>query len=327
MRVEVRKPDELTSKIRRSSPCVVCTATVPWTVPSPLAPVYAYFPLVTVSNDSSADATTPAPARPTLWLAGPPPAGHRESLDPQCRAAQALARFSELDAADAPRYLSDGLGAPGGRLPCLHLPDGDLVEADRVTDWIVASSSSSSSSASRSPRPATHSNDDADKDKVDDPVVEAYTSLVETTLLPAVVAAVYLVPSGSAPPVVPVRKRPFLADLAARWLGVATRNDRIADVHRLRGTGTGTGQHGGAALDLDEVERDAVTALEALEAKAQEHNGIWFLPSTSPTRLDALLYALVSIIAVLPAKGDSGLLRTTLERCPTLTRWYKSHEP
>jgi hypothetical protein len=52
-----------------------------------------------------------------------------------------------------------------------------------------------------------------------------------------------------------------------------------------------------------------------------------FFSSSSPSQLDASLYSLLSIISILPAKGDSGLLRTTLDRCPRLTKWYKSHEP
>lgn len=248
----------------------VSSLAVPWTVPSPLAPLYAYFPLLTVSNDD--DATTPAPTKPTLWVLGPPPSGHKESLDPSSRRVQALARFSNVDFDS--RYLADGLGAPGGTLPSLHLPQGDLVETDRVDESILKLATT---------KPAA-SDDDDSNNKGDgggdrspaaaDPVVQAYTSLVETTLLPAVVAAVYLV-AASTPSVTPALSRPFLSDLAHRWLGIAQRRDLISDVKRLRGGKTGKD----VVLDLEEVERDAVEALEALEDKfsQQDKDARWFL--------------------------------------------------
>ncbi|GAA5831733.1 hypothetical protein JCM3766R1_004998 [Sporobolomyces carnicolor] len=322
---EEMRAEELEAENEKESRIVACDVTdvsslaVPWTVPSPLAPLYAYFPLLTVSNDD--DATTPAPTKPTLWVLGPPPSGHKESLDPSSRRVQALARFSNVDFDS--RYLADGLGAPGGTLPSLHLPQGDLVETDRVDESILKLATT---------KPAA-SDDDDSNNKGDgggdrspaaaDPVVQAYTSLVETTLLPAVVAAVYLV-AASTPSVTPALSRPFLSDLAHRWLGIAQRRDLISDVKRLRGGKTGKD----VVLDLEEVERDAVEALEALEDKfsQQDKDARWFLGAATPSPLDASIYSLLTIISILPAKGDNGVLRTTLERCPTLTRWYKSHE-
>ncbi|GAA5909446.1 uncharacterized protein JCM6883_003947 [Sporobolomyces salmoneus] len=290
---------------------------MPWTVPSPLAPLYAYFPLLIVSND---DSTTPAPSKPTLWVLGPPPTGHQESLDPVCRQAQAFARFSGMDC--QPRYLSDGLGAPGGTLPSLHLPQGDLIETERVVEWIEKNSRSSDGGATT--KQSQEEKEDSTERPID-PVVQAYTSLVETTLLPAVVAALYLLPSSAAPSVTPTTSLPWLSNLAAKWLGIGQKQEKISQVKKLRGGKVGKN----TVLDLEEVEREAVEALEALEEKfeGQKKDERWFLGANSPTQLDASVYSLLSIISVLPAKGDSGILRTTLERCPNLSRWYKSHEP
>ncbi|GAA5834864.1 hypothetical protein JCM5353_004905 [Sporobolomyces roseus] len=287
---------------------------MPFTVPSPLAPLYAYFPLLTVSND---DSTTPAPSKPTLWVLGPPPTGHKESLDPVCRQAQSFARFSQLDA--QPRYLTHGQGAPGGSLPALHLPQGDLIETEGVNGWI----STGNFDGKVDEKQQDQEKRDNDDVTPQDPILQAYTSLVETTLLPAVVAALYLLPA--APQVTPSPNLPFLSQLASKWLGISKRQDRISQVKRLRGGKVGSK----VVLDLEEVEREAVEALQALEDKMQESrgDGEWFLGASSPSQLDALLYSLLSIISVLPSKGDSGLLRTTLERCPALSKWYKSHDP
>ncbi|GAA5934798.1 uncharacterized protein JCM15063_003069 [Sporobolomyces koalae] len=283
---------------------------LPWTVPSPLAPLYAYFPLYTVSNQ---DANTPAPTTPTLWVLGPPPPGHRESLDPICRQAQSFARFSHLQVES--RYLQDGLGAPGASLPTLHTPSGDLIETENVHRGLVAQQVESSA------RPTSPEDTEKDDDQKD-PVLQAYAALVETTLLPAVVAALYLSPE--APPVIPRRSFPFLSQIARNWLGISERQHKIAEVKRLRGGKISSK----SVLDLEEVEREAVEALEALENKVNEVKGSpWFFGSSSPTQFDAILYSLLSIIAVLPAQGDHKLLRTTLERSPSLTKWYKAHEP
>ncbi|GAA5872338.1 hypothetical protein JCM16303_004483 [Sporobolomyces ruberrimus] len=277
----------------------------------PLAPLYAYFPLLTVSNS---DTTTPAPSKPTLWVLGPPPPGHQESLDPISRQVQAFARFSQLDA--QPRYLSNGNGAPGGTLPSLHTPQGDLIETEGINKWIEDQSKTASGSAEKGD----------DEELPLDPVLQAYTSLIETTLLPAVLAALYLLPS-SAPSVTPSLALPFLSQLASNWLGIREKQDRISQVKKLRGGKVGAK----VVLDLEEVEREAVESLQAIEDKFNETTNRsteqWSLGASSPSQLDALLYSLLSIISVLPAKGDSGLLRTTLERCPSLTRWYKSHDP
>ncbi|GAA5890629.1 hypothetical protein JCM5296_004321 [Sporobolomyces johnsonii] len=294
---------------------------VPLTVPSPLAPLYAYFPLVTYSSPNDVG-TTPAPPLPTLWALGPPPTGHRESLDPLCRQAQAWARFSGIQA--EPRWLQHGAGAPGGSLPALHLPEGDLLGAEEVGGWI-ASAAQAGTGKKRSSSGAGAGAAQDDAPPAADPTVQAYSSLVETTLLPAVMAALYLSPS-SPPRVVPDPSLPILSAVAAKFLGVAEKRDRIAQVKRMRGGKVGSR----VVLDLEEVEREAVEALEALEVKMQatEGRGEWFHGSSSPSKLDAMLYSLLSIISVLPVSGDGGALRSAFDsRCPALVGWVKRHDP
>lgn len=63
-----------------------------------------------------------------------------------------------------------------------------------------------------------------------------------------------------------------------------------------------------------------------LESPSPLLHACFFARNSTPSPLDASIYSLLTIISILPAKGDNGVLRTTLERCPTLTRWYKSHE-
>lgn len=106
-----------------------------------------------------------------------------------------------------------------------------------------------------------------------EPSHQAYLSLVLTTLLPAVLAALYLSPASVAPEVVPTVSRPFLSSIAHVYLTWNDRSDRIEEIKRLRGGKSGKA----VALDLDEVEREAVEAVDALEVKAQAaRSSDWF---------------------------------------------------
>lgn len=105
-------------------------------IPSPLAHFYAKFPLVTLP--APAEAYQQTPTKPRIWAFGPPPAGHAESLDPLCRAAQAYARFA-FGGAET-RWLDwDGKeSSPEGRVPALHTPTGDLLTGDELDAWIAS---------------------------------------------------------------------------------------------------------------------------------------------------------------------------------------------
>ncbi|GAA5975657.1 hypothetical protein JCM5350_002682 [Sporobolomyces pararoseus] len=310
---------------------------VPLTIPSPLTPLYSYFPLLLISDPDSTSTsyTTPAPSLPTLWALGPPPSsssGVVESLDPLCRKSQAFLRFKQIKFST--KWVQDGSGAPGGSLPSLHLQNGDLIDSKRVDQWIQVtnkkqSSTSTSSSEEKSRETTTTTTTTAEEDAgivVVDPIVQAYTSLVETSLLPAVISAIYLIPSKLS--VTPQRTLPFLSDLVDKiFFNVSRREERINQVKQMRGGGK-AGKS--SVLDLEETEREAVECLEALEEKYKEQGGDkWFLGNNSPTQLDALIYSLLSIISILPEQSQGGLLlRTTLDKqCPGLTKWYKSLEP
>jgi hypothetical protein len=63
--------------------------------------------------------------------------------------------------------------------------------------------------------------------------------------------------------------------LAQKWLGISEKQEKISQVKKLRGGKVGRK----TVLDLEEVEREAVEALDALEEKFQEgnENDQWFL--------------------------------------------------
>ena len=315
-------------------------------VPSPLAHFYAKFPLVTLPAPEEAYQQTPTKLK--IWAYGPPPAGHSESLDPLCRAAQAYARFA-FGGAET-RWLDwDGKeSSPEGRVPALHTPSGDLLTGDELDAWIA---SHLTDKKGRSParlflfEAETANKDVPHTDASAEPSHQAYLPLVLTTLLPAVLAALYLSPASVAPEVVPTVSRPFLSSIAHVYLTWNDRSDRIDEIKRLRGGKSGKA----VALDLDEVEREAVEAVDALEVKAQAaRNPDWFdgarwasllslstrqsrliiilFVCSGPSKLDALLYALLSIIKILPRACDDAL-RPALDRSPALLDWIKKHDP
>lgn len=112
-----------------------------------------------------------------------------------------------------------------------------------------------------------------DADASAEPTHQAYLALVLTTLLPAVLAALYLAPASVAPEIVPSVARPFLSAVAHIYLTWNDRSDRIEEIKRLRGGKIGKA----VALDLDEVEREAVEAIDALETKTRAASGSdWF---------------------------------------------------
>ncbi|BGP14444.1 hypothetical protein JCM10213_004566 [Rhodosporidiobolus nylandii] len=298
-------------------------------IPSPLASLHSRFPLVLLPAPLS---TTPAPSPSQLWALGPPPTGHSESLDPLCRALQAWTRFAGVESGKVRWVDWDGVeAAPGGSLPAVHTEEGDLLVGGDVDGWVrkqqakteAGKGKRASGAGSEFSTPGLEESA-AGAAPVPDATHQAYTSLVETSLLPAVLAALYLSPSGTAPPVCPPRSKPLLSALADTLLSWNDRRDRIEEVKRLRGGKVGKGR----VLDLEEVEREAAEAMEALEVKmkAKDGKGEWFGGASSPTKLDALVYALLSIVRILPPSCDT-VLRPALERCPTLVDWVKRHDP
>lgn len=221
-------------------------------IPSVISHFFSLFPLITYPAPCT---STPPPSVPTLWLLGPAPsASSPESLDPTCRQAQALARFSNYKL--QVRWLNNAAGAPGEKVPALHLSSGELLGSEEVLSKILGLDSGSKESKETTP----------------DPTHQAYNSLLTTTLLPSVLSSLYLSPTPH--PITPAQSLPYLTGLASSLTVHQSRTARIAQIKQLRG-----GKQGAKVpLDLEAVEREAVAALGALEVKMRETEaeGEWF---------------------------------------------------
>lgn len=238
-------------------------------VPNWLISFYSIFPLVTYPSPP----TTTTPTVPTLWLLGPPPSTSPSSssspsstplsLDPACRIAQVLARFTYTEV--QVEWWTTSAGGVGARLPNVHLSDGSLLSHEDLADFFLAPPSSSAGlnpnekpKEKGTPAPA-------------DAVYLAFQSLLRSALLPAALLAVYL--AHDAPPVVaqrPEQAQPLLSGWAQRAIDWSERREMVKEVGRLRG-----GKSGG--LDAEEVEREAIKALDAFEDKMAETAGEdWF---------------------------------------------------
>lgn len=234
---------------------------MPVAIPSPLSSFYQHFPLLLLP--SHIQSSVP-PSLSQIWALGPPPTGHSESLDPLCRAAQAFTRFANLPVDDKVRWVTwdQREVAPGGAFPAVHATNGDLLVGEQVEEWLskeLAKGGKASDGGKRTDEASSPERKSAQQD----PTHQAYTALVESALLPAVLCALYLSPAGTAPAVVPQRRKPVLSALAGSLLSWNDRSERIEEVKRLRG-GKGGKK---TVLDLEEVEREAGEALEALEVK------------------------------------------------------------
>ncbi|KAI5476296.1 Glutathione S-transferase, C-terminal-like domain protein [Pseudohyphozyma bogoriensis] len=257
------------------------------------------FPLHTFASPSYPS----TPSSPTLWLLLPSSSTTHESLDPLSLTAQTYARFLE-HSVDV-RWLANPAGAVDGQLPSLHLPNGELLGRDEVLNWL------------KSPWNALGALGEKEKDDTaPDASHLAFTALVHTTLLPAVLAALYL-PSPSSTS--SFSHLPLLSRWAASYAASEDRQSRIAEIQKLRARKVGAGK----ALDLEEVERDGVETLDALEGKLKgdKVGHAWFGGALKPTLLDASIYALVNIILRLPSSPSTQGLRDKVDRCPTLKAW------
>ncbi|KAK4058525.1 hypothetical protein OIO90_000687 [Microbotryomycetes sp. JL221] len=255
-------------------------------MPKVVSSIFGAFPLVTYPSEQPPSSGTPS--KPTLWLYGPPPQNNEngsngknasESLDPKCRQAQALARFTGLDCEY--KWFQTAAGAPGQTLPSLHLPTGDLLLTDEISKHLTTSSTAKSSNDNPE---ATTSSVPGSPDPAADSTVQAFSALLQTALFPAVLAALYLngsADSHSAAAVVPQRQLPIVTSVFMSLTSRQERSQRVAEIKKLRG-----GKEGArVVLDLEAVERDAVEALGAFEAKmrATEVDGPYFGGQSSPT--------------------------------------------
>lgn len=227
-------------------------------IPTLVATLFAQFPLKTYPAPPT---SALAPPSPTLWLLGPPPPPSTESFDPLCRQAQALARFTSPSSPLVIRWLPSPASAPGGTLPALHLPSGALLSTPEVLEHFLPSAPATTPPPGSSPSFPT----------TPDARHQAFLALLTTTLLPAVLASLYLSPNP--PAVVPQTELPLLSGWAAAWTGVGERRERIDEVLRLRGRKVGVR----AVLDLEELEWEGVETLGALEEVVKGPRvGQWF---------------------------------------------------
>lgn len=214
-------------------------------MPGWLRDAYAVFPLITYPAPQAKS----LPKLPTLWLLGPPPStGSSFSLDPDCRIAQALAQFAGVKV--GVKWVSSSAGGVGRRVPNLHLPDGSLLSHEDLPTWFLHPDSRANPSKAQPAAPQ-------------DPIYQAFRSLIRSSLLPATLAAVYL--AQSPPAVTPPKAEPFLSSLASSVGAKLERRAKVAEVQKLRGGKAGY-------LDLDELDREAVDALEAFETKLKERS-------------------------------------------------------
>ncbi|KAM0788528.1 hypothetical protein ACM66B_001656 [Microbotryomycetes sp. NB124-2] len=297
-------------------------------MPGFVSSVFSTFPLVTWQPDEPPLSGQPPQA--TLWLYGPPSLPARssstkaapESLDPNCRQAQALARFTGLKDCTV-KWLETAAGAPGQTLPALHLSTGELLSTDEIPQHLIGQSQASTAadkSQTGSPQPGS-----PDPSTASDPTRQAFTALLQTALLPAVLAALYLGPQSSQRvSVLPQRQLPFVTSIFMSLNSRQERSERIAEIKKLRGGKEGPR----VVLDLEAVEREAVEALGAFEAKMRstEADGPYFGGHGSPDQLDAWLYAVLSIITELP-RSNAIALKEKLDRCPSLLAWVVGKRP
>lgn len=173
------------------------------------------------------------------------------------------------------KWCRNGNGSPGGTLPSLHLPKGDLIDSENVYSILSAISTGGTSSSEKQ--------DEEESEEVEvDPIVQAYTSLISTTLLPSIYASLYLTPTEHLSVTPSIASLPWLSRLARNYLSISERRDRLKEVGRMRGGGKAGGGKT-ETLDLEELEREAKEALEAIEEKFGEtsaQGGKWFLGST-----------------------------------------------
>ncbi|KAK4053486.1 hypothetical protein OIV83_001653 [Microbotryomycetes sp. JL201] len=295
-------------------------------MPGFVSSLFATFPLVTWQPDEPP--LSGQPPKATLWVYGPPhlpaqaaaKAAASESLDPSCRQAQALARFTGLDDCTV-KWLDTAAGAPGQTLPALHLSDGQLLSTDEISKHLLGPTSTSTSdkgSHTAPPQPGS-------PDPSADPTRQAFTALLQTALLPAVLAAIYLSPSSTQRvSVLPQRQLPFVTSIFMSLNSRQERSARIAEIKKLRGGKEGPR----VVLDLEAVEREAVEGLGAFEAKMRstEADGPYFGGRGSPDQLDAWLYSVLSIIDELP-RSNAAALKEKLDRCPSLLAWVQDKRP
>lgn len=190
----------------------------------------AHFPLVTYPS-SLAPSSPRTEERIILWLVGTNTSA--ESLDPLSRQLQALARFTgravEVRSSEETYLTRDNTAFRGDK--AIAFLGTTTVQREQET------------------------------------IHKAYSTLINATLLPALLATIYLSPSPSpstststAPPA------PFLLSLLQIYTAFLSRRETIKQIKKLRlAHGAGEG-----ILELEELEREGVECIRNLEEKFEE---------------------------------------------------------
>ncbi|GAA99149.1 uncharacterized protein L969DRAFT_49651 [Mixia osmundae IAM 14324] len=254
-------------------------------------------------------ALPPAPSAPTLWLLGPGRGGAEESFDVECLKWQARLRFSLSERSSVVwRYWQDPEAGLGGQLPCLHLPDGQLLPPALIPDWIHEQRGDVPKQKKKAPkqtesavlaelerkRAEQEKAQEKQDTKPDDGLTDEQRSKlndllpqIDTSLRLYIMTQLYLTPifTTYTTPLYHPRAHPSsptLTRMLHRMLASSHKSEAIAEIQRLQARVL----HGEAGKDEKEVETDAAA------------NGAkWYLPF----KLDTIIRQIGQSTGVGPA--------------------------
>lgn len=198
-----------------------------------------------------------------------------------------------------------------GRLPALHLPDGQLLEASEIEEWL------------REAHPT------ADLES------PAWYSLVESKLYPALTTHLFTEPiwSSHTQPLYhsKLKTAPWLSKFILGNVASTHRNAVLGQVSAM----AITADPGRTNIAVEDLEDGAAEALSALEDRLTESGGSagWFLGSEKALPIDAVVFAHCHIILSLPhTAGHVGtspklnVLRNALTQNVNLVSWTRRLE-
>ena len=218
----------------------------------------AHFPLVTYPAPIAASIPQ-TEERIILWLSNAET--QAESLDPLSRQLQSLARFT-----------------------------GRTVESRYARNRSTAYSTRDNKSFDQAQSLAYFTQSDTANDKTKNSTIHAaYSALLNSTLLPAVLATIYLSPPSPSSTPSSQPATPFLVSLLEIYTNFQSRKETIQQIKKLRlANGAGDG-----ILELEELEREGVDCIKNLEEKFEEQGTPgWFCGNRSAPLLLILLLRL-----------------------------------
>ncbi|KAF7311495.1 GST-C-6 domain-containing protein [Mycena kentingensis (nom. inval.)] len=228
-------------------------------VPGPIAHLFSFFPLH--SHPPIPARSSAAPQAPTLWIS--PPGTSRLSADVECLKWQAYLALRGLTKI-AIRCDVNAEGALDARLPNLHLPDGQLLPARMIPTWVQET-------LNEDERPFEGYQDQTAVDES-----RAWVSLLECDIHAALLVAQ---PSLS-----------FLASLVSFQRPPARPIEALLSPPPPPLFGiTSLIPSSESRISRDQVESKYRSAISALADRLGADK--WFLGSSDPTPLDALIFA------------------------------------